>query len=240
MRSLNLSTQHLTTLMLAVLITACSGPAIMGTDIKSEKKTSQKRPNPPHASQNQGANAAATKEHGVAQSSSGQGINQQDSSYYDENLRVMPPEVVSGAYLTCNFIPPQQQEVGSTYYGCGLVNEHGDQLDLRGLRKDYELTDLSGKPLKADVKEIQLNRYDRVWRIALENILLGIRATLVLTDKNNQLLRIEGAPRAQDSYPEFLFKLLADYFGKAWSTMEKTFQLNEHDVPQVKDEDENG
>lgn len=217
------------TIIFSAIVVSCSTSSML-TDNQTSNKKSKTRPvYAPNASTNVRSDSAATRESGSRPSPTQASRNSDAAAEYNEDLRVLPPEVVSGAYLTCNFIPPAREDVNSTYYGCGVMTQQGQSVNLRGLRKTYELVDLLGSPIKAEIKETESSHYDQIWRIGLDQVLRGIKASLTLTDKNNQVFKMNGAPLSQETYPEFLFRLLSEYLGKALDTVNATYQLAAQD-----------
>jgi len=72
----------------------------------------------------------------------------------ESDLRVIPPEVVSGSYLTCSPVDPvkaapgQNIDPSEAVFGCVAVNsESNSKIDLSGLRTNWTITSEEGESI---------------------------------------------------------------------------------------------
>lgn len=105
-----------------------------------------------------------------------------DDEKTDDELRVIPPEVVSGAFLTCDYDDTDAATYGHVRYGCEAVLENGDHADLTGFKQQWVLMDaLYSHPLAA--KELPIptgSKLHHLWEVPVAMYETGVKARLVL------------------------------------------------------------
>lgn len=111
-----------------------------------------------------------------------------DDEASDEELRIIPPEVVSGAYLTCAEVSPRDAKAppGYAYHGCATFDSSGARLSLKGVKKEFLLLDAYGEPLDehlARVVTLKTHADDVVWQVRRDVLAHGVEGELLLFDE---------------------------------------------------------
>lgn len=91
----------------------------------------------------------------------------QDDDAPSDDTRVVSPEVITSAYLTCGAVISQAnpQPEGVKYFGCIAVDAQKNRIDLKNVKVSYVLKDLVGTAL--DVPTVTLPDADKdvVWAV---------------------------------------------------------------------------
>jgi hypothetical protein len=101
----------------------------------------------------------------------------------EEDLRVIPPEIITGAYLTCTTKGTGTTAPdGKVHYGCQARDKETDvPLVLEGFREEWKLRDLFGALVPAiDVAIPEGVALNRIWEIAKKDTKNGLSASLAL------------------------------------------------------------
>lgn len=128
-----------------------------------------------------------------------------DDEAADEDLRIIPPEVVSGAYLTCTDAssidaPPPP---GYVYYGCSALDADGERIDLSGARSEFALRDPQGAEVKAAKVVVEDRDDDVIWQVLIEDFMRGVTGLLTVYDADGKPLTIA---TDTDTYDTILFQ----------------------------------
>src|SRR5690606_11389276 len=108
----------------------------------------------------------------VAETPAGTTEEPEGEGELDEDLRVIPPEVVSGAYLTCASEERQSEESGgSVLYGCNVFDSNDRRVDVEDVRPQWRLF-AGGEIISAP--EIRDERYHKAWKVAAEIAAKGL------------------------------------------------------------------
>lgn len=163
--------------MSAVLLLACSNGAGLGakppTKKSPTKKTEQQTPEGPPAGRQENGDA-------------------QEEVEEDEDLRVIPPEIVSGGYLTCSAsfgdagAPDQPLS-----FGCSArVGEQ--KADLKGFLKDWGVFDaVTQERVEAPETPPLEGEADIAWSLSQELYNKGVFARLLLKGAENTEAKLE-------------------------------------------------
>lgn len=111
----------------------------------------------------------------------------------DEDVRVIPPETVSAAYLTCaNFTSSAEPAPAAFgYHGCVATDASGNRLDIGGTKHAFALTDKAGNALNLQVvKPIDIDQ-DIVWLVPNDVLSRGIVESLDLSDNDGNITKLE-------------------------------------------------
>jgi hypothetical protein len=128
-----------------------------------------------------------------------------DDEATDEDLRIIPPEVVSGAYLTCvdassyDAPPPP----GYVYYGCSVLDADGERIDLSRVKSDFALRDPQGVEVKAAKVVVPDRDDDVIWQVLVEDFMRGVTGLLTVYDAEGKALTI--APETE-TYDTVMFE----------------------------------
>jgi hypothetical protein len=98
----------------------------------------------------------------------------------DEDLRIIPPEIVSGAYLVCNTTET------STHvdHGCNAHNAATDELLVDGYDIEWTLINKRRETIDADL--IESETYQVQWRMSLEQAKDGVYTELEVPTKGGR------------------------------------------------------
>jgi hypothetical protein len=159
-------------ILVALALGACSSSASLGG--KPAKPVRQEKPE------------VETPKQEDAQVTSDE--QQKDEALDDEDLKVIPPEVVSGAYLTCpKTIEPTLNDDQTISFGC-TAETSGGRIDLEGFKKDWQIFKvLKGGserlPLEPSVTERDAT-IDIDWSLSAAQFRAGVFARVILHGKN--------------------------------------------------------
>lgn len=128
-----------------------------------------------------------------------------DDEATDEDLRIIPPEVVSGAYLTCIDVssydaPPPP---GYIYYGCSVLDADGERLDLSRVKSDFALRDPQGVEVKAAKVVLPDRDDDVIWQVLIEDFMRGVTGLLTVYDAEGKALTVA---HEMETYDTVLFE----------------------------------
>lgn len=144
-------------MIVLMLTTACSGSGLSGVSpggAKNKKKS--------------GGETLGTEEAGetTKDKDRGQGGDEGGNEPAgDGELRVIPPEIVSGAYLTCvGERGDPNDQTSSLDYGCAAYDKNGARLSLAGAVQVWTLKTNEGTDVAAQDKGPQ-ESLDQVWRL---------------------------------------------------------------------------
>ncbi len=95
----------------------------------------------------------------------------------NEESRVVAPEVITGAYLTCGAAvsATKPQPEGVRYFGCIAVDSQKNRIDLENVQVRYLLKDLQGIALDVPTVDLPDADKDIVWAIPVEVYARGFR-----------------------------------------------------------------
>jgi hypothetical protein len=135
-----------------------------------------------------------------------------DDEATDEDLRIIPPEVVSGAYLTCvdassDEAPPPP---GYVYYGCSALDADGERIDLSHVKSDFALRDSQGTEVRAAQVVVKDRDDDVIWQVLIEDFMRGATGLLTVYDADGKAQTI--APKTE-TYDTVLFENGSFTFG---------------------------
>lgn len=99
----------------------------------------------------------------------------------EDDLRAVPPEVVSGAYLVCDTVEEAAETdnlEGYGYYGCTAFGSDDARLDLSAYAVDFELAAKSDAALTAERLEPGAFGRDEhaMWRLPESELAAGVSA----------------------------------------------------------------
>jgi hypothetical protein len=85
----------------------------------------------------------------------------------DDDTRIVEPELLSGAYLTCSVAvsAAKPAQPGETYFGCVAFDANKNRLDLSQAKVSFILKDLQGNVLSAPVVDLPDTDQDVVWQV---------------------------------------------------------------------------
>ncbi len=100
----------------------------------------------------------------------------QDDDTTSDDTRVVAPEVITRAYLTCGAVASkaQPQPEGVKYFGCNAVDADKQRIDLKNVKVQFVLRDLVGTAL--DVPTVSLPDADKdvVWAVPVDVYAKGV------------------------------------------------------------------
>ena len=113
----------------------------------------------------------------------------------DDDLRVVPPEVVSGAYLTCvdsgtGTTPPP----GKIHHGCAAVKADGiTHVDLKHFKTTWSTEDIiSGSDVPMiDIPLPAESKFDSIFEISADAVQRGIRSHLKILGGGNSSAELQ-------------------------------------------------
>lgn len=99
-----------------------------------------------------------------------------DDDAPSDDTRVVAPEVITSAYLTCGAVisKANPQPEGVKYFGCIAVDAEKNRIDLKNVKVSYVLKDLTGTAL--DVATVILPDADKdvVWAVPADVYAKGV------------------------------------------------------------------
>lgn len=141
-------------------------------------------------------------------SSSSEGGKQENSSEAsaepsaenDDETRVMPPEVVSGAYLTCSVDESQARVV----FGCNAFAADGRKQALPKAQTTWKVLTSAGLEVAAEV--VELASFDHAWIIARAVAEAGVVGQAVVTQESGTLT-VKQRHVANEADPVMVYEL---------------------------------
>lgn len=102
----------------------------------------------------------------------------------EDNLRAIPPEIVSGAYLTC-------APIETIHYGCSAFDGQDQRLDLASFKASFHLATKAGAPVDAPKVELPNRSENVIWQVSAELIAQGLTASADVETTDGQTLTIK-------------------------------------------------
>lgn len=140
------------------------------------------------------SNETKAKPDEATSGSSGSSTTTASEDTNDDETRVMPPEVVSGAYLTCSIVDSAARPApeGNRYYGCIALDKAHQRIDLKNVKVEFELKGLkSGLALDVPTVELADTDKDVVWQVPNDVLKEGVSADAAFEGEDGQLTRVE-------------------------------------------------
>ncbi len=107
-----------------------------------------------------------TPKNQTAEKSPNDGTSTPSDDTNDEESRVMAPEVISAAYLTCGKVDSKQTApADTTYFGCVAFDANKQRLDLKNVKVSFVLKDKAGQALAVEKVSLPDADKDVVWAV---------------------------------------------------------------------------
>lgn len=167
-------------LLIATLLSGCNTSGMSGSGKSSSKKSTSEKSEESSLGTEEAGNKKVRDELGD------DGLAEETADQEDpDDTRAIPPEVVSGAYLTCTaHRGTARDQTSRLLYGCAAFDSSNNRLPLGNAVTDFELKNGSGGKVDGTRLDPPDNRYDLLWdvheRIDLSK--LNPRACIQTTD----------------------------------------------------------
>lgn len=110
----------------------------------------------------------------------------------NDDLRVIPPEIVSGGYLTCEEMEDEKPPKGYERYACNAFSKDGKKANLTGLKQTWKITDTDAE--KVDSKRVEGSSASKdhcVWDVAKRDAGNGMKAQVLLEGKGGKSVTLK-------------------------------------------------
>lgn len=111
----------------------------------------------------------------------------------DDSVYVIPPEVISGSYLTCTSLDRDTHKApeGYGYTSCEYYDREGNPVATANAAVDFHLHDVGGKVVEAEEVAIPNVNAAVVWRVPLATLAQGVKGSLTVYDKSGGTVAVE-------------------------------------------------
>jgi hypothetical protein len=134
----------------------------------------------------QTAMAAPAAQDSASSASGGNSASSANATADDNNdeTQVVPPQVATGAYLTCGTLTAADPDAGTGYFGCDALDARAARISLANVKKTFVLYDDDNKPISQPPMATPVDDVDVSWELALTTLQAGVSASLTIYDAN--------------------------------------------------------
>jgi hypothetical protein len=108
----------------------------------------------------------------------------------DDDLSVIPPEVVSAAYLTCSTSDTETSpKEGEIHLGCNITNNKGKRLDVDQEKCKWDIKKKNGEEVEHErIEAPESSKYQRVFGLAKSDYESGVSPTVAVEVSDGSLV----------------------------------------------------
>ena len=111
----------------------------------------------------------------------------------EDDLSVIPPEVVSAAYLTCSTSDTETSpKEGEIHLGCNITKKDGERLEVDPEKCKWDIKSKNGKEIEHEKLETaDTKRYQRVFSVAKSDYEYGVNPTAAVEVSDGSVIVVK-------------------------------------------------
>ncbi len=115
-----------------------------------------------------------------------------DAEEEEDDLSVIPPEVVSAAYLTCSTSDTETSpEEGDVHFGCNITKKDGRKLEVDPEKCKWDVKSKNGKDIEYEKIESKNPRYQRIFKVAKIDYEYGVKPTAAVEVSDGSVIVVK-------------------------------------------------